>query len=289
MALGAAIALGVLAKGPVILIHLAPAILAAPLWSRERPRTVLFWRPMFKGFGIALVTAIVLLSFWLVPAVVTGGPKYREAVLWTQTAGRMTASFAHRQPVWFFAALLPVYLFPWIYVPALWREAFRARWREPGLALCAVWAGAGFVLFSLISGKQTHYLVPELPAVAIIAARLTQGLSLRLSHEAPARPVSYRLVIPALIAAAVALAAIAASQGLIPLKAAAAMLAPVSMLLAFGLVMLALAWACVLVGGLSGAAILVLGTALAFNLLVGLTHTRVAFDSHRVAAVIPAL
>ncbi len=276
-ALGVAIALGVLAKGPVILIHLGPAILTAPIWARERERTVIFWRPMLAGLGIALGTALVVLAFWLLPAIITGGPDYREAVLWTQTAGRVTDSFAHRKPVWFFAALLPVMLFPWVFVPALWRAAFRARWREPGLALCGIWAVAAFVLFSLISGKQIHYLVPELPALALIVARLSQGPT--------GRPV-FRPLIPALIAAAAAIAGIAASQGLIPLGAAEPMLQPLSMLLAWGLAMLALAWISVQVGGLRGGAILVLGAALAFNLLVGLTRAHTEFDTNRVAALI---
>ena len=285
MAVGVAIALGVLAKGPVILFHLGPAIVLTPVWARDRAAVT--WRQVAIGALIALGTALVVLAFWLVPAVVTGGQAYRDEVLWTQTAGRMSSSFAHRQPFWFFAALLPAMLFPFAYIPALWREAVRARWRDPGLALAAIWGVSAFVLFSIISGKQTHYLVPELPAVALVAAHLT-GLRIRrkVVQTTLRRPLPFRPAVPALIVAAAGCAAIAAWFGLIPLGPSGAMMEPRAMLLAWGLAVLALAWIATSWGGLRGAAVLVLGTMLSLNLLIGLTKVRSEFDSNRVGDVI---
>ena len=61
------------------------------------------------------------------------------------------------------------------------------------------------MLFSLTSGKQTHYLVPELPALALIAARL-------------GREIARFSLLPAIVIAAVAVVvAVLATLGLVPL------------------------------------------------------------------------
>lgn len=268
MLLGLALALGGLAKGPVILIHLGSALALSPLWSAGR----ITWRAMARGAGIALGTGLALVALWVVPAAVTGGAEYREAILWTQSAGRVTEAFAHARPWWFLLALLPVLLFPWIAVPALWRAGARADWRDPGLRLCLVWGGAALLLFSLISGKQAHYLIPELPAAALLVARLS--------------PERFPLRVPALLLAAAALAGIVVAAGLVPLGRAEALLQPRAVPVAACLLVLATCLAALRLRGLAGGAALTLGTVLSLNLLVGFTATRPLYDTHRIAAAI---
>jgi 4-amino-4-deoxy-L-arabinose transferase-like glycosyltransferase len=273
MALGAAIALGVLSKGPVILVHLLPAALLLPLWA-DRDWGVT-WRRALTGTGIAVLTGLVLVGIWLVDALIMGGPEYREAVLWTQSAGRMTNSFAHARPWWFFLSVLPLLLFPWVFVPALWRAGFgRSAWSEPGMKLALVWAGAAFLFFSVISGKQIHYLVPELAAVALMIGRLTRDLG------------AFRLVwatIPLLLLAAVA---VAAAAGVIPMGDTEPLLQPRTMLLAWAIVVVTVVWAALRLGGLRGGVVLTFGTLLSLNLLIGLTEMRAIYDTRRIAEVI---
>ncbi len=278
IALGAALAMGVLAKGPVILLHLGPAIVLAPVWARGG----MAWRMVLRGGGIALLSALGIVALWLIPAIVTGGPEYRDAILWTQSAGRIATSFAHARPWWFFAALLPVLLFPWILVPAVWKAAFMARWSEPGLRLCAIWGLSALVLFSVISGKQVHYLMPELPAAALIIARLLQDRPVLSPVLSPVfRPVLAS--VPLILA--VGLAMVAAS-GLVDLGRATRLFHPTPILMAWGLFVLAVCWLAVRTGGLRGCVTLSLGAVLSLNLLVGLTDTRAIYDTHRIAGLI---
>ncbi|WP_207102938.1 ArnT family glycosyltransferase [Paracoccus shandongensis] len=167
-ALGAAVALGVYAKGPVILVHVLPPALTLPLWAgADRPPA----RVWTRGLLLALLVALVLVGLWLVPALILGGPEYRTEVLWRQSGGRMVASFAHQKPWWFFAALLPLMLWPFGWTgPGLAALAPRRLWADPGRRLVALWAAGAFVAFSLISGKQAHYLLPEMPALALLLA-----------------------------------------------------------------------------------------------------------------------
>jgi 4-amino-4-deoxy-L-arabinose transferase-like glycosyltransferase len=123
-----------------------------------------------KGFGVAFLVGLAIVALWLVPAITTGDAAFREELLWHQTAGRVAGGLAHDRPVWFLAALLPVLLFPWGCSWRTWR-GMAGSWGDPAARLCVIWAVSGLVLFSLISGKQAHYLIPEFPAVALLFAR----------------------------------------------------------------------------------------------------------------------
>lgn len=167
-ALGAAVAFGVYAKGPVILLHVLPVALSMPLWAGPARPSGRVWA---KGLGLALLVALLLVGLWLVPALILGGVEYRTEVLWRQSGGRMVASFAHQKPWWFFLALLPLMIWPFGWTRT-GLTALRARGllADPGTRLAALWAGGALAAFSLISGKQAHYLLPEMPALALLLA-----------------------------------------------------------------------------------------------------------------------
>ena len=176
---GTAIGLGVLGKGPAILLHVLPAALAAPLWAPVLARARLpSWKRWYVGLlgAVALGAAIGLA--WAIPAAVAGGPAFAHELFVGQSAGRMVESFAHKRPIWWYAAWLPVLLLPWTVWPALWKRLIGkgnvARVRQDGgTRLALIWFAAAFAAFSFISGKQLHYLLPEFPALALIAARLS--------------------------------------------------------------------------------------------------------------------
>jgi len=167
-----ALGLGVLAKGPVALLHLLPVLLLAPWWMRER-------RPVRWGDWYARVLAAVLAGSaialaWAIPAARAGGPEYAQMIFLRQTADRMVSSFAHRRPIWWYVPIAPLLLMPWPLWPPLWRAFGRVRQlsAESGVRFCLAWSAPVFVAFSLISGKQIHYLLPLVPASALLAARL---------------------------------------------------------------------------------------------------------------------
>jgi len=182
--LGLALAFGVLAKGPVILVHVLPVALAFPLW-RPADGTARR-RDMAAGVGLGVLVALALLSLWLVPALVFGDAQYRNDILWRQSAGRMVASFAHDRPLWFFVALLPLFLWPW----GWGREAASLWPRDKGSAerFLLAWALGALAAFSLISGKQIHYLIPELAALALLVSRGTGAAPGRWTRFVPMLP-----------------------------------------------------------------------------------------------------
>ncbi len=156
------------AKGPVALLHLLPPALLAPWWMRANPPP---WRRWYLGVWLAVLGGAVLILAWAVPAGMSGGDEYRNAIFWGQTAGRMTRSFAHQAPWWFYLAWLPLMLAPWLLWPRWWRNLHRGLWAESGFRLAVLCTMFGLLAFSLISGKRWHYLLPQFVPFALIAAR----------------------------------------------------------------------------------------------------------------------
>ena len=184
--LGLAIGLGVLAKGPVILLHVLPVAALAPWWNRGLPdkgtpsfkgltpvKSRLKWTRWYAGILAAVLLGAAIALAWAIPAGLSGGEEYRNAIFWGQTANRMVESFAHRRPFWWYLPLLPLLLFPWFVWPGLWRaiRQYTQQGLDRGGRFCIAWMLPVFVAFSLISGKQVHYLVPLFPAFALLAAR----------------------------------------------------------------------------------------------------------------------
>jgi 4-amino-4-deoxy-L-arabinose transferase-like glycosyltransferase len=103
----------------------------------------------------------------------SGGEAYRNAIFWGQTAGRMVDSFAHGRPVWWYLAVTPGLMMPLLLWPGAWRafRSFAALAGDPGLRFCISWFVPVFLAFSMISGKQLHYLLPIFPALALAVAR----------------------------------------------------------------------------------------------------------------------
>lgn len=191
MWLGAAIGLGVLAKGPVVLLHVLPAAVVAPWWAPQLKGKLARW--YFDLLLGTLIGAAIALA-WAVPAAFEGGEAYRRAIFWGQTAGRVSESFAHRAPVWYYLPFLPLILFPWFVWPRFWKGFFA---KENENRFLIAWFVLTLVGFSLVSGKQPKYLVPMLPAFALLAARAIERSGSAVRAWPMLLPVAGFLVLPA--------------------------------------------------------------------------------------------
>ncbi|WP_224959551.1 ArnT family glycosyltransferase [Geomonas subterranea] len=164
--LGLAIGGGILTKGPVVLVYVLPAALLGFLWvPRER-----FSRKWYAWLGLSLLIGIGVVLFWLVPAALTGGETYRRAILWGQTVNRMANSFAHKRPLWWYLPWIPTLLMPWTLFPPAWR-AWKRLSGDSGFRMVLIWGAGSLVIFSLLSGKQVHYLIPVLPTFSLLMAK----------------------------------------------------------------------------------------------------------------------
>lgn len=158
------IAGGMLTKGPVVLVYTVPLAVFGFAWAPDRPaRWPLKTGSAFlAGFGLALL--------WAIPAALQGGKEYAEAIFWGQTAGRVSSSFAHHRPVYWYLPLIPVVLAPWVlFRPAFATVHFRRIDRKTRMLFIGLISS--LVILSLISGKQVHYLIPLIPVVMLWMGR----------------------------------------------------------------------------------------------------------------------
>ena len=266
-AFGLALGFGVFAKGPVILVHLVPLALTLPIWAAVVPR----FSTVAKGLGVAVLVALAATALWLVPTLISATPEYRTELLWTQSAARVAGGMAHDRPFWFLAALVPVMLFPWAWSWPLWR-ALRGSWRgEPAVRMCVIWAASVLILFSFISGKQVHYLIPVFPAMALLFAFASTTALNRSFAWVP-------MVLLAALAIAVAAGQVA-SKGL-------ADITPLWPIYAFGVLCAGLAlqmWRLPLIAGhvLAG-----VGLTLGMHGVIATTGLYAAYDGREMAAML---
>jgi len=172
---GVCVGLGLLTKGPVMLLHVVFPWLLGPLWNDWARQH----RARWYGAGVlALLLGGAILLAWALPAGFSGGEAYRQKLFFTQTAGRVVDGLpqaqnlqSHARPLWWYLKWLPLLLFPFSGWPRAWVAiAGLRRPLEPGLRFALCWLLPGFIVFSLISGKQLYYPLPEFGGVALLLA-----------------------------------------------------------------------------------------------------------------------
>ncbi|MFT3790170.1 MAG: glycosyl transferase [Rudaea sp.] len=159
------LSLGLLNKGPVMLLDAGLVGLLGPWWSATaRSMSLRWYAAVFAGVFASVAVGFVYMAS-------AGGWSYVTDVVLHQTAARMTQSFAHARPVWWYFMVLPLMILPWtLSLRAPWR-AWRAGFAlNKAARFAAAWFVPAFVIFCFASGKQPHYLLPLLPGLALYFA-----------------------------------------------------------------------------------------------------------------------
>ena len=269
-------ALGMLAKGPVAPFLAALVIVFFAVVARELRLVVrTLWLP-----GILLFCVIALP--WYFAVQIRNPQFFREFILQHNLARFSSDLYHHRQPFWYYLPVTAIALVPWtVFVIAAFVESVRTWWAErksvsdePDLELQfslfgGCWLVALVVFFSLSQSKLPGYILPAIPAGAVL---LADYLRRHLAHE-QAESVSKGLtVLHALVAAAPivpsVLIAYAVTQHRLPagrpmfiaLAVAFALSAPIALTLASRLRLRMLRFVTLIPVVLSVAAVLKLGT-----------------------------
>lgn len=181
---GLFLGLAVLAKG------LVPLVLAAPLVWVGRKR----WPDLLLMGGATILIA----APWYIAVWTENGPAFTDVFFWKHHFSRFVSDEIHHgQPWWYYIPVLLGLLFPW--TPAL-VVLRRFDWREPRRFLLVLWVVWGLLFFSLSTNKLPGYILPLLPALAVM-------LGIQLARK----PVRY---VPAACALLIALLPLAA--GVLP-------------------------------------------------------------------------
>lgn len=168
---GLAIGLGLISKGPVVLLFILPPALAAPMWAVAGRRQS--WGSWYAGVVASVVVGAAVALCWAIPAAKAGGTAYADAIFLGQTAHRLAGGAApHSRPLWAYLAMLPVITYPWLLWPPLWRGLIKLDIKsDAGSRFCLAVILPALVLLSLVESKQPQYLLPLFPVFALLAGR----------------------------------------------------------------------------------------------------------------------
>ena len=154
-----AIGLGVITKGPVAMA--LPLLVALPYAiGRKRASTI------FPLAGLALFALVIAPWVWAVSRVV---PDFLNYVLVVETTQRLTTGALKRTgPPWYFIPYLLGGALPWSVV-LLGQKLDR---RDRSILYRLLWIAIPFLVFSLSQSKRPQYILPLMPAVALLVARV---------------------------------------------------------------------------------------------------------------------
>jgi 4-amino-4-deoxy-L-arabinose transferase-like glycosyltransferase len=167
----AAVAFGVLIKGPIALALPLMVVVPYAIWRRAV-------RALADTVGLLLFASILLP--WLL-AVSREIPDFIHYALVTETAKRLTTDQLHRTgPLWYFVAILPVAALPWTLVAAgSWRRISRYRNQrgmlDTRIVFLLLWIIVPLLFFSLSESKRPQYVLPLVPAIALLVAAAWHG------------------------------------------------------------------------------------------------------------------
>ena len=165
-----ACALGMLSKGLIGIALPGMVILIWLIWTRQLKKIIAL--PWFSGLALFAMIALPWFAIaW------QKYPQLLDYMFVNQQFTRYTASsYNNPQPWWFYLAGLCLLLFPWVFFlfglvrrrgsPSPAPEPAARQW----MALCWIWVVSIVVFFSIPHSKLIGYVLPVLPALALLAA-----------------------------------------------------------------------------------------------------------------------
>ncbi len=164
----AAAALGVLTKGPVAAVIPAAVFVLYCAYTRDLAP----WRRLHVLVGLPLFLALTVPWHWLAARRL---PDFLQFFFVHEHLSRyMTPSADREEAWWFFGAVYLLGSLPWVFSAVRilcsgWRTQTRSGQFDPALFLW-LWMVFVGVFFSLSDSKLIPYLLPAMPALALLIA-----------------------------------------------------------------------------------------------------------------------
>lgn len=158
--------IGIALGGAILAKGLVPLVLALPLFWLTRQR----WRDWPRLIGPCLVVALP----WFALCTWRNGWRFIDVFFIEHHFRRFfSGELLHAQPLWYYIPVLCAGLLPW--TPLLAGLTQRPLYEDRRAQFLGFWLAWGFLFFSLSSGKLPGYLMPLLPAAAILMAMVAEG------------------------------------------------------------------------------------------------------------------
>ena len=181
------------------------AIGARLRWIFERNRWLFNWKSIP---AIAIGIAIYSFPFWFSKKV-EGSDKGLQMV-WRENVVRFFHPFDHRGPFYLYVYVIFALMAPWaMLLPAALVEAHARRRKHADAArsdrFALVYFWATFVFYTISGSRRSYYILPILPAGALLVARLLAGEALRSRWARRLLAIGYGLTAAGAVLGAVVL------------------------------------------------------------------------------------
>lgn len=162
--------LAVLAKGPAAIILCDGGVFFWAIFTKR-------WRDAFRLLHPAAIVSFCLTALpWYILCARRNPDFFRVFIIEHNFKRYLTPEFQHIQPFWFYAVVLLVAFLPWtaafIAAIILGLDKLRAsKQLHPITSLLLCWSTFCLVFFSISQSKLPGYILPAIPAVALLIAR----------------------------------------------------------------------------------------------------------------------
>ncbi len=188
--------LATLAKGPVAPVLFCLSFGGFLLWQQELGRL----RSLFTGPGVFAL--LVLGGGWYVAALAGWGELFVQEHLVGRYVGNTVGGLVSGgryspHSLWHHLFFYPIHVLllalPWapFFVLGLWREWGTARFQDPRQRFLLCWALAPVITFTPAAYKLRYYVLPSLPAIALLTAPTVAALL----NQPRCRPTLRRTVV----------------------------------------------------------------------------------------------
>jgi 4-amino-4-deoxy-L-arabinose transferase-like glycosyltransferase len=160
-----ALGVGIMLKGPIIVLVVGLTALALVLWDRRAA-----WLNRLRPIWGAPLTLLIALPWYVAIGVVSHGLFFRTAVGHNLMGKVAVGQQAHGAPFGYHLAALPLTFWPGsllvvMAAPFAWRQR-----REPAVRFLLAWLIPSWILFEAVKTKLPHYVLPTYPAIACLTA-----------------------------------------------------------------------------------------------------------------------
>ena len=181
----AAFGLGVLVKGPVVLLVSGATIVVLSLWDRD-----LRWLGRLRAGSGVLVALAIVLPWAIAIGIASGGAFYQKSLGGDFAMKLIGEQEAHGAPPGYYLALAHLTFWPasFALLPALVLGFVRRK--EPAIRFLLVWVVTTWLMFEIAPTKLPHYVLPAYPALAALAALWLTGRQAESQGQRIARFIS---------------------------------------------------------------------------------------------------
>lgn len=161
------VALGILIKGPIILLVSGGTVLALAIWERN-----VSWLLRLRPLTGLAVLMLVAAPWYIAITLRTDGAFFQESVGQDFLGKLATGQESHGAPPGTHFAVMLATFWPAAPLLAVFLPGIRSALGSPAVRFALCWALPSWLVFELTATKLPHYVLPIFPALTLILATL---------------------------------------------------------------------------------------------------------------------